>query len=209
MSVENYLQNTDIYLKSKSQKDIYMIYIMIFSVIFIFSYLLFWNHAKAIFQEKNEQINQIVSYIDVDKTFLKLNPQSKIATLDKEIEKIKSNLKVYEKNNAYIKSKINTISALIYNDKTWGKYLHSISKNASKHNVKIIDFTNTYVKKDSNFAHILDIQLNITAKYEDTLRFINSLEQSDLVVDIHKIDIKVAQKLETALYISVWGIPYQ
>jgi hypothetical protein len=36
----------------------------------------------------------------------------------------------------------------------------------------------------------------------------NSLEQSDLVVDIHSINIQAAKKLQSDLNISVWGIIY-
>lgn len=208
INLEDYLQSIDASFKNKSQKDIYMTYIMIFGLIFAFSYLLFWDSSEAAFKEKNNQINQINAKIDADKIYLKLNPESKIASLDLEIKKINSDLEIQKENNAYIKSKIETISSLIYDERTWGEYLHSISANAKKYGIKIIDFTNEYAKTDKAFGHILDIDLKTTAGYKNTLKFINSLEQSDLVVDIHKLEIKANERLETDLSISVWGITY-
>jgi len=40
------------------------------------------------------------------------------------------------------------------------------------------------------------------------LKFINTLEQSELVVDIHHLKIDAKENLNTDLNISVWGITY-
>ncbi|EQB40647.1 hypothetical protein M947_02230 [Sulfurimonas hongkongensis] len=208
INIEDYLQSIDASFKNKSQKDIYMTYIMIFSVIFAFSYLLFWDSSEAAFKEKNDQINKITSKINADKAYLQINPESKIASLDHEIKRLNRDLEIYKENNAYIKSKIETISSLIYDERVWGEYLHSISTNAKKYGIKIIDFTNEYASTNKAFGHILDIDLKTTANYKNSLKFINSLEQSDLVVDIHKLGIKANKRLDTNLSISVWGITY-
>lgn len=71
-----------------------------------------------------------------------------------------------------------------------------------------MDFTNEYATNNTSFGHILDITLKTTGEYKNTLKFINSLEQSDLVVDIHDLGIKAEKSLNTDLNISVWGITY-
>ncbi len=114
----------------------------------------------------------------------------------------------HKDNNTYIKSKIETISSLIYDERSWGEYLHSISKNAQKYNVKIVNLTNRYSDNNNSFGHILDISVKSSSSYKNALRFINSLEQSDLVVDLHHLDIKAQNKLNSELEISVWGITY-
>ncbi|WP_321777967.1 hypothetical protein [Sulfurimonas sp.] len=208
INIEDYLQRIDASFKGKNQKDIYMTYIMIFALIFAFSYLLFWESSQSGFEKKNTQITSISSKINVDKIFLQQNPKVKIVLLDRDIKNLNAKLVLNKANNAYIKSKIETISSLIYDERAWGEYLHSISTNAKKYNIKIIDFTNEYAKNNNSFGHILDITLNTTGNYKNTLRFINSLEQSDLVVDIHALDIKAKKTLSTELFISVWGITY-
>ncbi len=208
INIEDYLQRIDASFKNKTQKDIYMTYIMIFGLIFAFSYLLFWESSQSGFEKKNAQITSISSKINVDKIYLQRNPQAKVVLLDRDIKRLDAQLVINKSNNAYIKSKIETISSLIYDERAWGEYLHSISTNAKKYNIKIIDFTNEYAKNNTSFGHILDISLNTTGDYKNTLRFINSLEQSDLVVDIHALDIKAKKTLNTELLISVWGITY-
>ena len=208
INIEDYLQSIDSAFKDKSQKDIYMTYIMIFGLIFAFAYLLFWESSHSSFEKKNKQITAISTKINADKVYLQTNPETKIISLDREIKNIEAQLVVNKSNNAYIKSKIETISSLIYDERAWGEYLHSISINANKYNIKIMDFTNEYSKNNKAFGHILDITLKTTGNYKNTLKFINSLEQSDLVVDIHDLNIKAEQTLNTELLISVWGITY-
>jgi len=207
-NIEDYFQAIDASFKNKTQKDIYMIYLMIFGVILAFSYILFWDVAEVSFKEKNDQISQISSDIDADKAFLQANPESKITILDLEIKKLTADFEEYTENNSYIKRKVEGITTLIYDERIWGEYLHSISINAKKYNIKILDFTNVYASADKSFGHILDINLSTTAKYKNTLKFINSLEQSDLVIDIHKLEIKANKRLDTNISISVWGITY-
>ncbi len=208
INIEDYLQQIDASFKDKTQKEIYMTYFMVFAAIFAFSYLLFWESSENAFIAKSAQITSITKKINYDKRYLQQNPESKIALLDKKIKQFEAELVIQKENNAYIKSKIETISSLIYDERTWGEYLHSISINAKMYGIKIIDFSNTYVKNSASFGHLLDIHLITTGNYQNTLKFINSLEKSDLVVDIHDLDITALKKLNTELQISVWGITY-
>jgi len=208
INIEDYLHAIDSAFSGKTQKDIYMSYIMVVAVIFAFAYSLFWDSSLESFESTRANVVSLDRKISADERFLQSNPESKIAKLDKEIASINEAMIIHKDNNLYIKSKIETISSLIYDERTWGEYLDSISKNAQKYHVKIKQFTNKYAATGSSFGHILDITISSSANYKNTLRFINSLEQSELVVDIHDLNIKAQKRLNTDLNISVWGITY-
>lgn len=169
---------------------------------------MFWDTSEAEFLAKRAQVVSIEKKITADNRFLQLNPESKIIRIENETKSAQKQMIVFKDNNQYIKTKIEEISSLIYDEQTWGKYLHSISKNAKQNNLKIIDFTNKYTDKKSSFGHILDISIQTTGQYKNTINFINSLEQSDLVVDLHTLDVQADSKINTKLDISVWGITY-
>jgi len=208
INIEDYLHRIDAAFKNKSQKDTYMTYAMVVGIIFAFAYLLFWDSSFEKFERTRASVNSLQTKINADKVFLKRNPKSKIVQLEGEINKINNEIIALKDTNAYIKSKIETISSLIYDERAWGEYLDSITKNAQKYDVKLITLTNKYAKADSSFGHILDITIKSVADYKNTLKFINSLEQSELVVDIHNFDIKADKVLNSDLNISVWGITY-
>lgn len=208
INIEDYLHTLDSVFSSKTQKDIYMTYVMVVAVIFAFAYSLFWDSSLESFERTRANVVSLDKKINTDERFLQLNPESKILQLDQEIAKVNQEMIVHKDNNLYIKRKIETISSLIYDERTWGEYLDSISKNAQKNNIKIKQFSNKYAATDSSFGHILDITISSSGNYKNTLRFINSLEQSELVVDIHDLSIKAQKRLNTDLNISVWGITY-
>lgn len=208
LNIENFLHTIDLMFKDKKKQEIQMIYVMIFGTIFALSYLFFWDSSLGVFIDKQREISSLSRKVDVDKLYLRLNPTKKLTKLTRDIQSTNEKVLVLKDNNEYIKHKIETISSLIYDKQAWGKYLHSISTNANKDGIKIIHFANEFATNKSSFGHILDISLRFSGNYIDTLNFINSLERSNLVVDIHSLHMEAKDDLYTDLNISVWGIAY-
>lgn len=208
INIENYLHQIDTYFKSKGKRDTYIIYAMIALSVIGVSYLLFWDSSANEFKTITQKVEVTKNKINADKIYLDVNPQSKITQLKRDIQTINANIIKAKDNNAYIKAKIETISALVYDERAWGEYLHSISTNAKTNHIKLLDLKNEYTLNNNSFGHILNIQLDSVGSYKNTLKFINSLEQSDLVVDIHDLNISATDELKTSLNISVWGITY-
>lgn len=204
---EEFLQSIDTFFHLKSKKDVKIIYIMIVFISAAMAYP-FYDLSIIEFKTIKDRVDNLNNKIDVDANYLLVNTEAKITILKQDIIKAKDEILINKNNNQYIKDKIETISSLIYDEKTWGEYLHSISTNAIKHNIKIVAINNKYVDSNTSFGHILDITIDATGKHSDTLNFINSLEQSNLVVDLHDFNISAEDKLKSKLDISVWGITY-
>jgi len=90
-----------------------------------------------------------------------------------------------------------------------GAYLDSVSRYARAYNVKLAKFGNTLQTDKSSFGHVLDINISSEGPYKNTLKFVNALEQSFLVVDLHDFNLSAEEKLKGNLNISVWGIVRQ
>ena len=179
-----------------------------YKILFFLAYP-FYDLSFNEFNSTKENVADIKTKINADEIYLKVNTEAVVSKLMQEIKQYEDEILVQREKNRYIKEKIEAISYLIYNEKAWGEYLNSISINAKKNNIKIINFANKYSQNNnSSFGHVLDISLEIKGSYLDTLKFINSLEQSELVVDIHDLSIKAQDSLNTDLNISVWGITY-
>jgi len=208
INFEDYLHKIDLSFSGKTQQEIYMTYFLVVAMIFAFSYFFFWDSSLQSFEKTRNSVVQLNQKIIKDKQYLQRHPVAKIAQLEREIQKINQNIITVKDANGYIKSKIETISSLIYDERSWGEYLDSIATNAQKYHVKLLTLTNEYAKSDSSFGHILDIYVESKGNFQNTLNFINSLEQSDLVVDIHGFNIVSHTSLKSDLNISVWGIIY-
>jgi Tfp pilus assembly protein PilO len=208
LQLENLLQAVDRFFAGKSQKDKNMVYIMIIALAFGVAYP-FYDLSLDDFTAESKKVSEIQGKINGDKAYLQANSAQKVALLNQEILKANEEFVKTSEANRIIKDRIMAIDSLVYDEKLWGAYLDSISKNAQKHNVKINTFSNKLVESKEAFGHVLDIDLDIVASYTDTLGFINSLEQSELVVDLHNFSINAKDKLESKLNISVWGITYR
>jgi len=208
INIEDYLHAIDSLFKGKEQKEIYMTYFMIVAAIFAFSYLLFWDSSFESFEKTRANVKKLSNRIASDERYLQRNPETKIVQLDKEIKRINNEMLMHKKNNAYIKHKIESIAFLIYDERAWGEYLDSITTNAQKYSLKINKLTNKFTDVGSSFGHILDISVASEGKFQNTLKFINALEQNDLVVDIHDFNISAKENLNSEFKISVWGIKY-
>jgi len=208
INIEDYLRRIDSFFKGKTQKDTYMTYAMVFAIIFAIAYLLFWDNSFNDFKKTRRAVKSLQSNINIDERYIKVNPEEKIAKLDQDIANINKNIIQMKDANGYIKNKIENIASLIYDERTWGEYLHSISKYAKNRNIKIMDLKNSYSDTNASFGHILDISIESLGSYKNTLSFINDLEQSELVVDIHGLTLQADKKVVTDLNISVWGITY-
>jgi Tfp pilus assembly protein PilO len=206
--IEETLQRIDNFFKEKSQKDVYIVYIIIIAILGALAYP-FYDSSTQEFNVIKDKVAQITTKIDADKIYLKVNTEATVAKLQQDIVSLEGELVTQRDTNKYIKEKIETISSLIYDEVAWGKYLNSISIHAKNHNMKIVNFVNTYsFNNEAAFGHVLDISLEVTGNYLDTVKLVNSLEQSELVVDVHDLDIKAQGALNTKIKISVWGITY-
>jgi len=207
-SIENYLYQIDNAFVDKDDKEILMIYAMIFGALFALSYLLFWDISEKAFNVAHAKVVQVQKNITTDKNYLNINPESKITSIENQTENTKLQFAETQENNEYIKFSIEKISELYYDAQTWGEYINSISRNAKLDKVQLIELSNNFTDEKEAFGHVLDISIKAKGKYKNILKFINKLEKSFLVVDLHDFTFIAEEELNIDLKISVWGITY-
>lgn len=208
LSLEKYLYPIDQSFAGKKQSEIMMIYGFIFVVLFGFSYLLFWESSEA---EYNQVLNERIAVekkLRADEQYLKMHPEQEIKQIEDQIEQIKNETVATKEKNEYINFKISQISELFYNEKAWGKYLDSIAEDAKKYKVKLALFTNQRAVDTAKFGHVLDIHVNASGQFANIVKFVNSMEQSDLVIDLHGMKLQADDRLNVDINSSVWGITY-
>ncbi len=206
--IENTLHQIDKAFAQKDPKEVLMIYLMIAATLFALSYFLFWESAEQGFNNTHHQVVDVQSKIMSDQNFMNSNPPELITQIENKIASLKQQLAQTQEQNQYIKHQIEKISELYYDEVAWGEYINSISKHAKSEKVHLLELSNSIAKTDQSFGHVLDITIRADAPYKNLLKFINLLEQSSLVVDIHAFKIETTEVLTADLNISVWGISY-
>ena len=206
--IEKYLYDIDQSFAEKADKDVKMIYAMVFVALVSFSYLVFWESAEKGYQDVLEASKKVEAKIAIDKQYLLANPETKIIKLDQEIKSLNERLVMLKNENIYIISEIKQIPELFYDQRTWGAFIDSIAEKARKNKVKLNYFSNKLATDKTKFGHVLNIEIKAVAPYKNMIRFMNSIEKSKLVVDLHDMQLTSDSKLNMDLNLSVWGITY-
>jgi len=208
MNLEDILENIDSSFKEKKQQEIYMTYGMIAAGIIFLSYYFLFDSAEQGYNRTVAEVKKVEKKLSDDEKYIKWNPVTKIAQIKNQTEQGKQKFVELKDKSEYIKYKIEQISSLYYDAQAWGSFIDSISENAKKYKVKLKYLSNSFSDEKGSFGHILDIEVKVDGEFHRTMKFINSLEQSFLVVDIHNAKLKASKEIETELKISVWGITY-
>lgn len=213
MKKKSMLEKLDSFLLSKKPSERNIIYISIFLIFFVLSFQYLFPITKKMVQKSKTKKQTIESKIMNDKNYIAsitINNDKEflIKKLNQEIKKLKTDFRNIKDKNDYVDFQIHNISALIYNEKNWAKFLDSIAGKAKRNSVDIDFISNEFIDNNKNFGHVLEIEIGCNGGFKNVIGFINSIEQSNLVVDIYGMELKSGYNIEANLKVSVWGINY-
>jgi hypothetical protein len=212
--MNSFLESLDNAFKDKGENEKWMMIGMIVLVIGYLAYSLFLPYAE---EEKNRSENskktlqksiakhkQYISSITVngDRNFY-VNKYSKdISNLEKNILQANADIN-------FITSQLDELSPLLFNKKSWSKFLNSLTNQAKEQGVEIKYIENNYVDNNGSFGHILEIGIGCEGEYKNIVKFINKIEKNILVTDVYANSIYMDENLTKTfsdINVSVWGI---
>ena len=206
MTFNSILLKVDRVLDKKEKREINYIYIMIIGSIFYLSYTYLFAFSELVYEHNREQIIKLKNDIRNDEIYLQSHTQNELRKLSKEITKNKKEVSELMVEKEYIEYELNNISYLYYDEKVWGEFIDSIAQKAKNYGVVLINLGNTFVKERSDFGHVLELELNVEGSFASIIRFLNSIEQSNLVIDVFELEMKTGDTINSNFKISVWGI---
>ena len=193
--------------------------LLIFLLVFVFVGFISYSYVFPMTDSKLKQTTRISEDID-KKLFDEKNYLASVSKDGDENYKINNekqsieNLKIlFEKThlaNGYVDEKLKQLSYLLFNNKDWANFLNTITQLAQKYaiHIKVID-------NKVNEPNIQKIEQNLNLKVEfngdfySTMKFVNAIEESELVVDIYEFNATAVKKnLEGIMNIAVWGMKY-
>ena len=206
--IDDLLERIDNYYKTASAKDKIYSYIMAGGGIAALVYLTTYDLTANMYKKAQLQRSSIQKTLKNDKRYLRNYPQSYINDMQLQNDNLKKEFLLTKKTSDYIDYKISQLSPLIYNETAWGEFLDSISDIARTSGVHLNKLNNKFASSNNDFGHVLDIELDFDGSFHSTLDFINKLEKTPLVVNIHELEMRSENELNTNLKIAVWGISY-
>jgi len=213
--IEEKLTGMDSYFAGKKESEKWLMILGMAGIVGYIAYTSFLPIAQSKFdttESKKKVLNKKIRENNIYLTSVSGpngDRQYKVNLLDK-------NIVSKTKNLSYIKGEIKTIdksllklSDMLFNEKSWSVFLHSLTDNAEDEGLNVKYLKNNYVESEGNFGHILEISIGVEGSYKSIVNFMNDIEQNELVTDIYGSKLSLDEnstKILADINISVWGI---
>ena len=212
--VEDKLEELDVYFAPKKESEKWLLILGVAGLIAYMGYELLLPYTEGLYKTSEREKKRIQKSIADNNTYL--NSITVGGDRDFYVKKYDSDIK--RKNNkivhindkiTFIDSNLNKLSDMLFNQKSWSRFLNSITQKAEIHNVDLGYISNKYTDNNGTFGHVLEIGIGANGDYKSIVKFMNELEQNVLVTDIFDTKFTLDENtsnINADIQISVWGV---
>jgi hypothetical protein len=212
--IEDKLESLDAYFAPKKESEKWLVILGVAGIIAYIAYAYLLPYTEKMYKKSESSKKSIQKSIADNNTYLNSITVSGdrnyyVKKFDQDIITKKDNIVKYNKKINFIDDKMNKLSDMLFNQKSWSKFINSITDKAEVQNVDIQYISNRYVDNNGSFGYVLEIGVGCKGEYKGIVKFMNELEQNVLVTDIYgtkfSLDNNTSQ-IVADINISVWGI---
>jgi hypothetical protein len=212
--IEDKLEALDAYFAPKKESEKWLVILGVAGIIAYIAYAYLLPYTEKMYKKSESSKKSIQKSIADNNTYLNSITVSGdrnyyVKKFDQDIITKKDNIVKYNKKINFIDDKMNKLSDMLFNQKSWSKFINSITDKAEVQNVDIQYISNRYVDNNGSFGYVLEIGVGCKGEYKGIVKFMNELEQNVLVTDIYgtkfSLDNNTSQ-IVADINISVWGI---
>lgn len=204
----------DNYLKGKKSSELSLVFLMVFVAIGFVLYTTLFPVTEKILKKTKNSHKSINSKLSQEKAYLNSVTRNGdknfvIKKMTGEVNNQKKILQDTKYANAYVDTKLKELSYLLFNDKNWARFIDSIAFIGQKYGVEIGLISNSFFEPNlQEIKQVLTVNINFNGEFNNVLKFINELEESDLVVDINNLNLESSDTITGTIEIAVWGMKY-
>lgn len=212
--IEDKLEELDSYFAPKKESEKWLIILGIAGMIAYLAYAYLLPYAEDMYKKSETNKKSIQKSIADNNIYLNSitvngDREFYIKKFDRDIVTKKSDIVNLNKKIKFINENLEKLSDMLFNQKSWSKFLNSITDKAEIQNVDIQYIANKYADNNGSFGYVLEIGVGCKGEYKGIVKFMNELEQNVLVTDIYGTKFSLDQnssQIVADINISVWGI---
>ncbi len=212
--LEDKLEALDTYFAPKKESEKWIVILGVAGVIAYLAYAYLLPYTDKMYKKSETTKKSIQKSIINNNTYLNSITVSGdrnyyVKQFDNDIARKKTDIIKINKDIKFIDKNLEKLSDMLFNQKSWSRFLNSITHKAEVQNVDLKYITNNYVDSNGSFGHVLEIGLGCKGKYKSIVKFMNELEQNVLVTDIYGTKFTSDENSSDVIgdiNISVWGI---
>ena len=212
--LEDKLEALDAYFAPKKESEKWLLILGVAGILAYIAYAYLLPHTEKMYKKSEVTKKSVQKSIINNNTYLNSITVSGdrnyyVKKFDNDIVRKKENIVKVNENIKFIDKNLEKLSDMLFNQKSWSKFLNSITHKAEVQNVDLQYITNKYTDSKGNFGHVLEIGLGCKGEYKSIVKFMNEIEQNVLVTDIYGTKFTSdasSSEVMGDINISVWGI---
>ncbi len=201
----------DDFFATKSPSEVSMLLMGSALVIGYLVYSLVFSYTEQVLIKTENQIKSIKQKISKENSYLLVNSEGKLIGLKKEVERKNVEFEEISYKMSYVDNKLHELSYLLFDDRSWAGFVDNISALAKHYQVDIKSIGSKFFEPTfQKITHVVEINIHSEAGFKNTVKFLNAIEESQLVIDVSDINITTSEnKIFSRFKIAVWGMKYQ
>lgn len=210
----NIFEKADDYFKDKKSSEITLVFFLVFAFIAFLSYSYIFPVTDQKLKRTKRNSKSVDKKIQGEKNYLRSvtrngDERFYIKKSEKELKNLRTILEKRTYTNAFVDDRLKKLTYLLFNNQNWAKFLNSITLLAQKNHVKIKIIENKINKPNlQKIEQILNLKVKFNGNFKNVMKYINSIEESKLVVDIYEMNLKGTTGIDGYINIAVWGMKY-
>ncbi len=212
--LEDKLEALDIYFAPKKESEKWVVILGIAGIIAYLGYAYLLPYTEGLYKKSERSKKSIQKSITDNNIYLNSitvggDREYYVKKFDNDIVVKKKKIVDTTNKIKFIDSNLEKLSDMLFNQKSWSKFLNSVTHKAEIQNVDLEYITNHYIDNDGSFGHVLEIGIGCKGEYKNIVKFMNELEQNVLVTDIFQSEMVSdtdSSYTVADINISVWGI---
>jgi hypothetical protein len=187
-----------------------MMYMLIAVVIgFLVYQFIFLETDKSLKLTQNKH-KSMKTKVMQNQSYLSINSEANLQSIKDSIVAKNRELDDANYKISYVDNTLTELSYLLFDNQSWANFVDNISEIAKKYKVDIREISNRFYKPTfQKISHVVEIDVESKASFSNTIKFLNEIEESKLVIDVSELNItKPDDKLMSRIKIAVWGMKY-
>lgn len=213
-SFDGLFSQIDEALKDKKPNELMLYYALVFIVVGYVAYAYAMPVTEKMLKRTQRDLVETNKKLNTEKTYLASKTRNGdqlyyVKKLKKDIVRLENNLEKSVYTNGYVDNKLKDLSYLLYNDENWANFIDKVAFLAKQYKINIKSIKSTFTETDfQKVEKSLEIEIDSNGDFNDIMLFVNSIEESELVVDIYNMQFVGETGVNANFKIAVWGLKY-
>lgn len=211
MENKTFLGKIDAFMSGKKTNEVYGIFLVVFILIGLLVYSYVFPISQEYVDTNTNKLNNVVQNVNEKEAYIRAYAPE-IGLLDNKIKSQSIALSNTRDINGYVDNKLKELSYLLFNDKSWTGFIDRVSFLAKKHNIRIDKISNEFMDTKNQtrekVEQVLNIEVTSSSGFQNTMKFLNDIEDNQLVVDVYDVSLVASQKVDSNIKIALWGMLY-